>query len=200
MVSANGRPAEFGRIEAENEVMHDRIADQRHFQDFAARDARLTRSFADQRIHRLAHCARQILLATRVHHHVRDAAHQVFAEADLWVHRSARSDDLAADEVAKVRRDRRRADIDGDAVGAIGETRHDRNDVAALAQRDRDLPSARAQRLLQGGERGEIGVRLCEAPLLPQSLLKPAKIARRIVHVRLADLDVVEAHDGVDLD
>ena len=195
-----GRAAELGRIEAENEVVHDRIADQCHLQDFAARDARLARSLADEIVHGLAHCARELLVAARVHHHVGDAAHQVFAEADLRVHRPAGGDDLAADEIAKVRRDRRRADVDGDAVGALGEARRDRHDVAILAQRRGDFPSASAQRPLQAGERSEIGVRLGETPLLAERLLQAAEIARRIVHVRLADLDVVEAHDGIDLD
>ena len=83
------RAAEFGRIEAENEMMHDRIADQGRFEDFAARDARLARRLADQRVHRLAHRPRQFLVAARVHHDVGDAAHQIFAEPDLRVHRPA---------------------------------------------------------------------------------------------------------------
>ena len=181
-------------------MMHDRVADQRHFQDFAARDVGLARGFADQRVHRLAHHARQLLVAARVHHHVGDAAHQVFAEADLRVHRPDRCDDLAAREIGEVGGDGGRADIDRDAEGALGEARHDGDDVAAFAQRDGDLPFPRAQRLLQTSERREIGVRFVEIPLLVQSLLKAAKIARRLVHVRLADLDVIEADDRIDLD
>ena len=42
--------------------------------------------------------------------------------------------------------------------------------------------------------------RLGKAPLLAQSLLQPPKIARRLVHVGLGDLDVVEADDRIDLD
>ena len=49
-------------------------------------------------------------------------------------------------------------------------------------------------------ERREVGVRLGKAPLLAQSLLQAAKIARRLVHVRLGDLDVIEADDRIDLD
>ena len=49
-------------------------------------------------------------------------------------------------------------------------------------------------------ERREIGVRFVETPLLVQSLLEAAKIARGLVHVRLADLDVIEADDRIDLD
>ena len=35
------RAAELGRVEAEEEVMHDRVADHRHLDDVAARDPRL---------------------------------------------------------------------------------------------------------------------------------------------------------------
>ncbi len=57
-----------------------------------------------------------------------------------------------------------------------------------------------AQRLLQPGQDREIGVRFGEAPLLAQSLLQATHIARRLVHVRLGDLDVIEADDRIDLD
>ena len=194
------RPAEFGRVEAKHEMMHDRVADQRHFQDFAALDPGLARGFADQRVHRLAHHARQLLVAARVHHHVGDAAHEVFAEADLRVHRPDRRDDLAAHEIGEVGGDGGRADIDRHAEGALGEARHDGDNVAAFAQRDGDLPFPRAQRPLQASEGREIGMRFGNAPLLEQSLLQAAQITRRLVHVRLADLDVIEAHDRIDLD
>ena len=49
-------------------------------------------------------------------------------------------------------------------------------------------------------ERREIGVRFVKIPLLVQSLLQATKIARRLVHVRLGDLDVIEADDRIDLD
>ena len=93
-----------------------------------------------------------------------------------------------------------RADVDRDAEGALGEARHDGHNIAAFAQRDGDLPLPRAQRLLQTGERRKVGGRVREPPLLAQSLLQTPKIARRLVHVRLGDLDVVEAHDRIDLD
>ncbi len=194
------RPAELGRVEAKHEVMHDRVADQRHFQDFVACDPGLARGFANQRVHRLAHHARQLLVAARVHHHVGDPAHQIFAEADLRVHRPDRRDDLAAREIGEVGGDGGRTDIDGDAKGAVGEARHDGDDVASFAQSDGDLPLPRAQRLLQTSERREIGMRFVEIPLLAQSLLEAAKIARRLVHVRLGDLDVIETDDRIDLD
>ena len=158
-------------------MVHDRIADQRHFQDFDACDACLARGVADQRVHRLAHHARQLPVAARVHHHVGDAAHEILAEADLRVHRPDSRDDLAAHEVGEVRGDGGRAHVDGDAERALGEPRHDRDNVAALAQCDGDLPLARAQRLLQTGERRKVGGRVRQAPLLAQSLLQTPQIA-----------------------
>ena len=171
------RSTKLGRVEAENEMMHDRIADQGHFQNFVAFDAGLARSLADQRVHRLAHRARQLLVAARVHHHVRHAAHEILAEADLRVHRPDCRDDLAAHEIGEVRGDGGRAHVDGDAEGALGEARHDGDDVAAFAQCDGDLPLSRAQRLLQTGERRKIGGRVRQAPLLAQSLLQTPQIA-----------------------
>ena len=161
-----GRPAEFGRVEAKHQVMHDRIADQGDLQDLATRHTGLARGFANQRVHRLAHNARQLLVAARVHHHVGDAAHEILAEADLRVHRPDRRDDLAAHEIGEVSGYGGRADIDRDAVGALGEARRDGHNVAALAQRDSDFPVPRAQRLLQAPEHGEAGPCLGDAPLL----------------------------------
>ena len=153
-----------------------------------------------RRIHRLAHRARQLLVAARVHHHVGNAAHEILAEADLRVHRSDCGDDLAAREIGQVDGDGGRADIDRDAEGALGEARHDGHNVAAFAHSDGDLPLPRAQRLLKASERRKIGGRLRESPLLAQSLLQTPEIARRLVHVRLGDLDVIEADDRIDLD
>ena len=144
--------------------------------------------------------ARQLLLSARVHHHVGDAAHEILAETDLRVHRPAGGDDLAGHEIGQVGGDRGRTNVDGDAVGPLGEARHDGDDVASLAHRRGDFPLPRAQRLLQAGERGEIGFGSGKAPLRAQRLLQAAKVARRLVHVRLGDLDVIEADDRIDLD
>ena len=39
-----------------------------------------------------------------------------------------------------------------------------------------------------------------DAPLLGERLLQAAEVARRLVHVRLADLDVMQAHHRIDFD
>ena len=60
-----------------------------------------------------------------MHHRVRDAAHEVLAEADLRVHHAVAGEDRAVGEVGEVAGDRRRADVDRDAVGRLVEARPD---------------------------------------------------------------------------
>ena len=114
-----------------------------------------------------AHGARQLLVAAGVHHHIGDAAHQILAEADLRVHRAdARRATSPVCEIAEMRGDRGRADVEGDAERAVGEARHRRATISsALAHRDGDLPLARAQRLLQAAQHRQARRRLAEAPL-----------------------------------
>src|SRR5208337_1545971 len=93
-----------------------------------------------------------------------------------------------------------RADVDGDAEGALGEAGIDGDDVAALAHCGGRLPTAGAQYSLQVLERREICGRVDDAPLLCERLLQAAEVAGRLAQVRLADLDVMQPHDRVDLD
>ena len=66
--------------------MHDRIADEHDFQNVRERTIGLLCHFLRQLLQRRADGRGHFLFATRIHHHVGDAAHQVFAEADLRVH------------------------------------------------------------------------------------------------------------------
>ena len=95
------RAAQLERADAEQQVMHDRIADERRFEDVLARDARLPRDLRGEIVDRAAHDVGQLLLAAGIHHHPRHAAHQVFAEADLRIHRAGRRHDFAARQVAQ---------------------------------------------------------------------------------------------------
>ena len=96
--------------------------------------------------------------------------------------------------------DRRRADIEGDSQRPLMKAGHHGDDVAALAQRHGDLPLAGAQRLLQAAQDAEIGARLAKTPLPGERRLQAAQVAGGIVHVGLAHLDIIEAHDGIDDD
>ncbi len=157
--------------------------------------------FADQRVHRRAHAAGQIGLAAGVHHHVGDAAHQILAEADLRVHRAGRGDDFAGREIAEMRGDRGRADVESEPIGALAKARQDRDDFALVAQGDGDLEGAGAQRLLQPAQHAAGSRRASPTPHCSRNaVLQAPEIARGVVHVGLADLDIVKAHDRIDLD
>ena len=53
---------------------------------------------------------------------------------------------------------------------------------------------------LQGFQDGKIGGRAGHAPLLGQRLLQAPEVARGLAHVRLADRDRMQTHDGIDDD
>ena len=197
---SKGCSAEFDRIEAEEEVVHDRIADRGHLDDPVALDAGVTGDLADELIDRGADDGGHLRLAARMHHHVGDAAHQILAEADLRVHHAGRGERLAADEVGEMGGDGGRADIDGDAEHPVDKARPQADDLAAGADGDRHLPGAGAKRLLEDGEHGKPGAGADDLPLVGERHGEAAKIARRIVHVGLGHLDIVKADDGIERD
>ncbi len=113
------RLAERRRVDAEHDVVHDRVADEHDLEhEVAPAPCRLDQ-LAGELVDRPPHDGRQLTLAAGVHHHVRHPAHQVLAEADLRVHPPGRRQHLARAEVAQVAGDRRRPDVDGDAVGGV---------------------------------------------------------------------------------
>ena len=59
------------------------------------------------------------LLAARIHHHIGDAAHQVFAEADLRVHQAGGGHHLARREIGEMGGNGGGAHVDGDADRAL---------------------------------------------------------------------------------
>ncbi len=65
---------------------------------------------------------------------------------------------------------------------------------------DRDLPIALAQRDLQVLQHAQVTLECVQVPLRPQRILQSLQISRRIVHVRLLDLDVVQMDDGIERD
>ncbi len=88
----------------------------------------------------------------------------------------------------------------GDAKGALGSARQDRDDVAALAHDDGRSPPPGAQRLLQAPQHREVGLYVVETPLLAERQHEAPEVARGLVHVRFADHDIMQTHDRVRLD
>ena len=111
------RAAERRGIDPEQEVVHDRIADDRHLEDVRA--ARSRRCVASSAVS-FARQPRTTFVSSfsepGLSIDVGDAAHEVLAEADLRVHLAGRGQHLSGEEVAEVARNGRRADVEGDPV------------------------------------------------------------------------------------
>ena len=89
-------------------------------------------------------------IAARVHHHIGDAAHKVFTEADLRVHQAGRRNHLAGPELAQMGSNGGGADVESDAIDRVVEARPDRDDPVAgtdvaVIDGDGHLPLAGAQ-------------------------------------------------------
>ena len=152
------RPAERGRVDAEQEVVHDRVADDRELEDLDALDAGTHRERGDQPVERLAHRGGHLAGSLGMHHRVRDAAHEVLAEADLRVHDAVAGEDGAVGQVGKMAGDRRRPDVDRDPVCRLVEARPDRDDLAAVVDRDGHAVLPRLERRLEGPDDLEVGL------------------------------------------
>ena len=79
--------AEFGRVDGEEQVVHDRIADEHRVEDVVALDIAFGTDLVDEAGDGLAHGDRHALAAVGIHHHIGDTAHQILAEADLRIGR-----------------------------------------------------------------------------------------------------------------
>ena len=196
--------AELGRVDAEDEVVHDRVADDHRLEDQLAGDAGLGGGLAGEVVEGGADGAGHLPGAAGVQHGVGDPAHQVLAEADLRVHQAGGGQDLAGGEVAEVAGDGGGADVDGEAVdAAVVEAGPDVQDArlgAVGVDGAGDLPVALAQRGLEHLQGAEVALDALELPLLGQRPLEALQVAGGLVHVGLGDLDVVEAGGGVEGD
>ena len=171
------RPAEFDRIDAQQQVVHDGVADEGGLQDVGGRYPNLACHIGGEFVDRAANRLGHLLFAARVHHHVGDPAHQVFTKTDLRVHQSSGGHHITCGQIAQMRRNRGGAHVDGDAVGVLPETRPDRNDLALAVHGYRDLPVAFPQRLLQLVQYPNVTRQIGEPPLELERVFEPAQIA-----------------------
>ena len=153
------------RVDAEQEVMHDRVADDRELEDLGPLDAGPVAERREQAVERLADRVGQLHLAALVHHHVAHAAHEVLAEADLRVHHPGAREDGAVGQVDEVAGDRRRAHVDGHPERPVVEAGPDRDDVAAAVDRDRDPVRAGGQGGLEPADDRQVGARGRPGPI-----------------------------------
>ena len=194
---------QFHRVDAQKQVVHHRVADHHRFEDQARVDARFRRDLGGQHVERGLHGARHLGIAAGVHHDIADAAHQVFAEADLRVHQPGGGQHAPVGQVAQMRGDCGGAEVDGETVEpALVEAGPDGEDMAdigarRLVQRDGDLPVALAQRRLQCLEDGQGGQHGVDPPLRFQRGRDPLHVAGGFVHVGLHHLDHHQARGRV---
>ena len=189
--------AKFNRINAEDEMMHDRVADNGHLDDIGEIDPGFCGSLLRQIVESLADNTRQHFLTAGIHHDIGDAAHEVFAETDLRIHLAHRSDDFAAGQVRQMGGDGGGADINRKAVDDILEARPDMDQLTLVADSDSHFPVSRTENLLQAVQGRAVDPQFTDFPLLGQGQIQPLQIAGRVMHVRLAYLDIMQAHDRV---
>ena len=182
-----GRPAEFHRADAEQQVMHDRVAYDRQAEDVPQVDARLCSGAGHKLVDGPAHLAGHFSAAFGVHHGVRDPAHQILAEADLRIHHAVRAEHVAAAEVAEMGSNGGRSDVDRHTVDELLEAGPQSEDFRILVHGDRHRPLAGAQQVLEvrqqrGREsRAQIPLRLHSVEE-SRLVAAGAEIRRRHVH------------------
>ena len=120
------RTAERRRVDAQQQVMHDRVADDRQLEDLGPLDAGPHRERGDEPVERLAHRGGHLSGTLGMHHRVRDPAHEVLAEPDLRVHHAVAGEHRPVGQIGEMPGDRRRPDIDRDAVRRLVQTGPDR--------------------------------------------------------------------------
>ena len=103
-------------------------------------------------------------------------------------------------EIAQMRGDRGRAHIHRKSVDPVVESRPDPDEPRTRMHGDGDFPLPLAQRRLQALQHRQVAAQRAELPLPVQRLKQPLQIPGRVVHVRLAHLDVVQVHDRIKRD
>ena len=198
VASANGAEPERHRVDAEQEVVHDRVAHDRELEDLLDLDAGPRREPGDEARDRVANGAGHRLRAALVHHRVRDAAHEVLAEPDLRVHHAVGGEDLAVGEIREVPGDRRRPDVDRDAERPIVQARPDAGDGPAVVDRDRDAVAARLERRLEGADHLEVRLEARRGPTPARARRAGGRGRRRASRGPAARPRPRAADDGVD--
>ena len=174
------RAAQLHRVDAEQQVVHDRIADE-------ASPRGCPRARCPPAV---ATSAARSLIAPRTASVISFSPPGFIITYDTRLIRSspkricgfiapAAATTSPLDEVAQMRGDRRRAHVDRDAVDPLAEPRPHGDDLAAAVHRHRHLPPALAQRRLQLLQHAHVAGEAGEPPLELERVLEPAQVARK---------------------
>ena len=80
------------------------------------------------------------------------------------------------------------------------QSRPDLDDLLAGVHGDGDFPAPGAQSRLQFLQHRQVGRKIGQLPLALQRVVHPAKIPRRIVHIGLLHLHIMQTDNGMQLD
>ena len=104
------------------------------------------------------------------------------------------------EQVAQMARDGRRADVERDPECAVVQPGPRARDRRAVVHGDGDRAGSLEQRALEIRRTRRVGVELVELPLRGECLSHASQVTCGDSELGSCDLDVVEAHDRVDLD
>ncbi len=194
------RGPERDRVNAQQEVVHDRVAHDRQLEDLIAPDPGLCGEPGQQAVERFAHRRSHLGRPLGMHHGVRDAAHQVLAEPDLRIHRPVRCEDSTVGKVRQMPGDCCRTDIDRNAVCLLVQAWPDGADRAAVVDPHGDSPPSDLQGGLEIPDDMQVRFEVGQSPLRFQCFLEAPEVAGRGGELRLSHLDVVKADDRVDVE
>jgi len=113
-------------------MVHDRVCHNGHIEYVFYRDARLFGGASGKLIESFVHHPGHRLIATLVHHHVRNATHQILTKSDLRVHRIGSGEHFSAIEIAQLGGNRGRAQVDGESIDFFLFTRPDADNLLML--------------------------------------------------------------------
>src|SRR5208337_1006351 len=149
-----GRNAHIFRIDAEENVMHGRIADKGHLADVIYRESGLKRRLLSYGVQTLDYCVLKVLQPCLfIKHTVRNSGHNVFSITDLGVHHGFGDKNIAGIEISKISGYSGRSDINGESYIVRDPSRLDPDYFSIVPDSDRDLPFALPygiRQLLQG--------------------------------------------------
>ena len=193
------RAAKLDRVNPQQQVVHDRIPDNSDLEHITWLQACLLCRLRRKRAHGLADDLCHLALATRVHHHVGDPAHQIFTKSNLRVHHPDGGQHLAARQIGEMSGDGRRPDIEGNTAHGVSVPGPHGDDSCVIMHRNRDFPLTLAQCSLEVLHQAKVAVQVGQPPLELQRFLQTPQIPGRVLHVRLLHLDVINTYNRVQL-
>ena len=190
--------AQLTRVEPEDKMVHDRVADNAQLEDITPIHSGLRDQLAEQVVEGASHHVGEPGGAVIVHHHVRDAAHQILAKSDLGIHHATRSENHPGQQIAEMAGNCGRADIEGHPEGEVTEAGPDPDQIPGVTHRHSHRPVSCTQGRLEISQDRRFHHQSAQTPLLFESGEETLQVSGRAGKIGLGNLDVMEPDDGID--